>query len=161
MTKQYLESGKIINTHGINGEVKIEPWCDSPEFLKNFKRLYIDGVCYKVLKFRVQKNFVYILFEGIDDLDKAITMKNKVISIDRNDHKLPKGQYYIQDLIGLKAVSDTGEELGTVREIMDRPSYKIYVIQGEREILIPGVAEFVLNIDMDAGVIHFHLLEGM
>lgn len=161
MTKQYLESGKIINTHGISGEVKIEPWCDTPEFLKKFKRLYIDGSCYNVLKSRVQKDFVYIYFEGIDSLDKAIAFKNKIVSIDRNDCRLPKGQYFIQDLIGLKAISDTGEELGTISEIMERPSGKIYVIKGEREILVPGVPEFVLDTDIEAGIIRFHLIEGM
>ena len=161
MTKQFLESGKIVNTHGINGEVKIEPWCDSPEFLKKFKHLYIDGKCINVIKSRVQKGFVYVLFEGIDNIDKAIPLKNKIVSIDRNDCRLPKGQYFIQDLIGLKAVSDTGEELGTVSEIMERPAGKIYVISGKREILVPGVPEFVLDTDIEAGIIRFHLIEGM
>ena len=161
MTKQYLEAGKIVNTHGINGEVKIEPWCDSPEFLKKFKRLYIDGKCINVIKSRVQKDFVYTSFEGVDNIDKAIALKNKIVSIDRDDCRLPKGQYFIQDLIGLKAVSDTGEEIGTVIEIMERPSGKIYVIKGEREILIPGVPEFVLETDIEAGFIRFHLIEGM
>lgn len=161
MTKQYLESGKIVNTHGVNGEVKIEPWCDSPDFLKGFKRLYIDGVCYNVLKARVQKSFVYISFQGIDNIDKAIALKNKIISINRDDHKLEKGQYYIQDLIGLKAVNEAGDDLGTIKDIMERPAGKIYVIQGEREILIPGVSEFVREIDTDSGIIRFHVIEGM
>ena len=141
--KRYLESGKIINTHGLHGEVKIEPWCDEPEFLLDFDRLYIDNESYKVLNARVQKNFVYIRFDGVDDLDKAIALKNKIVSIDRNDNPLPEGEYYLQDIIGLKAVSDTGDELGKISDILTLPSGKVYVIKGEREILVPGVDEFV------------------
>ncbi|MBQ6539568.1 MAG: 16S rRNA processing protein RimM [Oscillospiraceae bacterium] len=161
MTKRYLESGRILNTHGLRGEVKIDPWCDEPEFLLDFDRLYIDNVCYRVLSSRVQKNFVYIKFDGVDDLDKAIALKNKIVSINRNDNPLPEGEYYLQDLIGLKALGDADEELGTVSDILTLPSGKVYVIKGAREILVPGVDEFVREINMDEGFMRFHLIEGM
>ena len=159
--KQYLESGRIINTHGLQGEVKIEPWCDEPEFLLGFDRLYIGGVCYNIVSSRVQKSFVYMKLGGVDNLDAAIALKNKVVSINRDDYALPEGEYWLQDLIGLNAVDEDGSALGKITDILTLPSGKVYVIRGDREILVPGVDEFVKEIDIDGGFIRFHLIEGM
>lgn len=159
--KKYLESGKIINTHGLHGEIKIEPWCDEPEFLLDFKRLFIDGDKYDIIGARVQKSFVYMRLKGVDELEKAIALKGKIISIDRDDRPLPEGEYYLQDLIGLKAVDEDGNDLGTVHDILTLPAGKVYVIRGKREILVPGVDEFVKGIDVDGGIIVFRLIEGM
>ncbi len=99
--------------------------------------------------------------KGVDELEKAIALKNKVVSIDRDDHSLPEGEYWLQDLIGLKAVDEDGNELGTVHDILTLPAGKVYVIRGKREILVPGVDEFVKEIDVDDGILKFHLIEGM
>ena len=82
--EKYLEAGKIINTHGIRGEVKIEPWADSPEFLKGFKALYIDSRPVKLLSARAHGRFLIAKLEGVDDMNAAEALKNRVVYIDRD-----------------------------------------------------------------------------
>ena len=159
---QYLEAGRIVNTHGVRGEVKIEPWADSPEFLCGIKTLYIDGNPCRVLTASVHKSCVIAQLEGVGDLESAIRLKNKMVSIDRRDADLEDGRYFISDLIGLRAVDEaTGEELGRISEILPLRANNVYVISGRQEILIPAVPEFVRNIDIVAGAVTFRLIEGM
>lgn len=161
--KQFLESGKIVNTHGIKGEVKIQPWCDSPEFLKKFKTLYIGSEAYKVISARVHKDCVIVLFDGINDVNEAMRLKNKVVSINRSDAKLPKGKWFIQDIIGLPVFDEKRGEIGTLREVLDMPAGDLYVVAGHdgEEHMIPGVPEFIKEIDPEAGRITVTLIEGM
>ena len=162
MIKQFLEAGKILNTHGIRGEVKIEPWADSPSFLCKMKTLYIDGTPYKPSTSRVHNGLVILKFEGISDIDGALKLKNKIVCINRDDVKLEHGAYFLQDLIGLKAVdNDTGAEIGTMSDILELPAGNVYVIRGDREILVPANEEFVREVNIDGGYIKFHLIEGM
>ena len=79
MRKQFLEAGKIINTHGIRGEVKIDPWTDAPEFFRKIKTLYIDGSPVKIVSARVHKSFVIASLEGVADMDSALRLKNKLV----------------------------------------------------------------------------------
>ena len=160
--EQFLEAGKIVNTHGVRGEVKIEPWADSPEFLCGIRTLYIDGSPRKVLSARVHKTCVIALLEGMGSIDDAVRLKNKTVSIHRRDANLEEGRYFISDLIGLRAVDDaTGEELGRISDIIPLQANNVYVISGRQEILIPAVPEFVRKIDIDAGAVTFRLIEGM
>ena len=161
MKKQYLEAGKIVNTHGVRGEVKIEVWANSPEFLADFKTLRLDGAPVKVLSARVHKDAVIASLEGVDTMDRAVSLRGKVVFIDRADAKLAPGQVFYQDIIGLSAIDEEGNALGTVTDVEERPANDFYVIQGEREILVPAVPEFVKEIDPDAGFIRLHLIEGM
>ena len=161
MKQQYLEAGKITNTDGVRGEVRITPWADSAAFLRGFRTFYIDGQPVRVLRSRVHKNQLIAQLEGYDDVNAAMTLKNKVIHIDRADAKLPEGRYFLQDLLGMRVVSDAGEALGELADVLDLPQGSVYVVRGTREILIPDVPEFLLNIDAERGEITVHLLEGM
>ena len=162
MKKDYLEAGKIVNTHGIRGEVKIQPWADGPEFFSGLKRLFIDGQPVKILSSRQHKGCIIILFDGISDIDSAVKLKNKIVFISREDVPLPEGSYFIQDAIGLTAVDfETGKELGTVKDVFSTPANDIFVIKGEREILVPAVSEFVKLVDTDSGIVKIKLIEGM
>ena len=161
MKQQYLEAGKITNTHAPPREVRITPWADSAAFLRGFRTFYIDGQPVRVLRSRVHKNQLIAQLEGYDDVNAAMTLKNKVIHIDRADAKLPEGRYFLQDLLGMRVVSDAGETLGELADVLDLPQGSVYVVRGAREILIPDVPEFLLNIDAERGEITVHLLEGM
>lgn len=160
---RFLEAGQIVNTHGVRGEVKISPWADSPEFLKKLKTLYIgpDKTPAQVLSARVHAGFLIVLFRGVEDISAAMALKNKIIYIDRGDIRLPRGRFFIADIIGARVVSDAGEELGTVADVMDSPAQRIYVVRGEVEHLIPDVPEFIVNVDADEGLVTVHLIEGM
>ncbi len=94
MKNQFLEAGQIVNTHGIQGEVKIVPWCDSPEFLLQFDTLYLDGAPVKVRAARVHKGNVLAALEGVADVNAAMALKGKTVSIDRSGVVLPEGRHF-------------------------------------------------------------------
>ena len=161
MKKQYLEAGQIVNTHGVRGEVRIQPWADEAAFLTRFRRFYMDGKPVKVLSCRVHKTLCIAALEGVDDVNDAMTLKGKVIFIDRNDAKLPEGSVFIQDILGAKVVDESGNELGILEDVLSEPAASVLVVRGEREILIPDVPAFVLKKDTDNDVITVRLIEGM
>ena len=161
MKQQYLEAGRIVNTHGIAGEVKIQPWTDDAAFLRRFRVFYLDGAPLHVKKSRVHKDFLITAFEGLDDINAVMPLKNKILYFDRDDAALEPGTYFLADLIGAQVVGEDGTALGTLREVMELPRGRVYVVQGEREILIPAVPEFVRGVDAEAGVITVHLIEGL
>lgn len=159
--KAFIPAGKIVNTHGVAGEIKIEVWLDSPEFLKKFKRIYAEGKELALLSGRVHKGFLIAKLEGVDDLNAAMALKGREISIAREDARLPKGAYFLQDIIGARVVDEEGNEIGILKEVMERPASNIYLVEGEQEHMIPAVPEFILHTDADQGVITVRLIEGM
>ena len=162
MVNRYLEAGVIVNTHGVRGEVRIQPWADSPRFLASIKKLYIDKKPVNVISARVHKSAVIAALDGVFDLDSAIKLKNKTVSIDREEVRLAEGQYFVADLVGLRVIdAATGEDIGVLTEVLTRPANDVYVVKGEREILIPAVAEFLIETNIDAGFVLVRIIEGM
>lgn len=157
----YLEAGKILNTFGVRGEVKLDPWCDSAEFLKPLKTLYIDGAPRAVASSRVHKGMLIIRFADVEDVNGAMLLKNKIVYFARSDVHLPKGRHFVADLLGAAVVDEQGAEIGKLTEVLDMPAGQVYVVQGETEHTIPAVPEFILDIDADEKVIRVHLIEGM
>ncbi|MDR0862374.1 MAG: ribosome maturation factor RimM [Oscillospiraceae bacterium] len=162
MAAQFLEAGKIVNTHGVRGAVKIQPWANTPEFLLRFDSLYVDGAPLKVMSASAARDLVLVKFEGVDSFEDALRLKNKLVFIDRADAELDEGERFIADLIGLDALDDaTGESFGRVTDVLDLPAHDVYVVTGAREWLIPAVPEFVVSVDVDGGHVRFRLLEGL
>lgn len=162
MTRQYLEGGQIVNTHGVRGEVKLTSWCDTPEYLAAIPTYYIDGAPVKVRAARVHKGSVIAALEGVDDVDAAMRLKGKTICLSRADARLPEGQFFLADLMGLDVVdADSGGKLGVLEDVLFPSAQKVYVVRGEREILIPAVDEFITEINVDGGYIKVRLIEGM
>ncbi len=162
MKEAYIEAGQVVNTHGIQGEVKIMPWADSAEFLLDFSTIYMDGRPVKVRSARVHKNCVLATLEGVDSVDAAMLLKGKTIYLARADVKLPEGRYFLADLIGLEVRdADSGEVLGTLSDILTPPANQVYVVKGKREYLVPAVEEFIIETNPDAGFMRVRLLEGM
>ena len=160
--KKLIEAGRIVNTHGVQGEVKIEIWLDSPRFFKSFRRLVLpDGGERKILSAREHKGFVIARLEGVEDVNAAMCLKGRIVSVRREDAALPRGTFFLQDISGAKVVDEAGSEIGTLTEVMETPASNIYVVRGEREHLIPAVPEFIKKTDADAGIITVHLIEGM
>ncbi len=160
--KAFIEAGRIVNTHGIRGEVRIEVWLDSPQFLKSFKRLYTDaGQELRVVSARVHKGFVIARFEGTEDVNAAMAFKNRTVSIRREDARLPKGAFFLQDIIGARVVDEDGNEVGILTDVMETPASAVYIVKGESEHLIPAVPEFIRKTDAEAGVVTVHMIEGM
>lgn len=163
MKHPFLEAGQIVNTHGIQGEVKIVPWCDSPEFLCGFDTLYIDGTPVKVRAARAHKGNVLARLEGVDDVNAAMRLKNKVVSIDRSGVELPDGRHFIADLMGLTVIDDdTGAELGVIADVLTPPAHEVYVVKGgEKSYMIPAVDAFLRGTSVEEGWVRVHLIEGM
>lgn len=160
MAKQYLEAGEIVNTHGIRGEVKINPWADGPEFLVDFDTLYIGGKPYAVESARVHKTVVLCKLEGVDSIEEAQKLRGSVVSIDRDDVELEEDAVFIADLIGLPVLAD-GVEIGKVEDVLTMPGNDVYVVKGQHSYMIPAVKEFLLDVNVEEGYVKVKLIEGM
>ncbi|MCQ2417365.1 MAG: ribosome maturation factor RimM [Oscillospiraceae bacterium] len=166
MKKQYLEIGKIVNVHGLNGVVKIMPWCDSAEFLCEFEMLYRgkEHVPMNIEKASVQKNMALVKFEGIDTPEAANALRNTVLYMDREDVELDDDTYFIQDLIGMDVKdADNGKIYGKLNDVLQTGANDVYEIKTEsgKMLLAPVIPEVVLQIDFDADTILIRPLEGL
>ena len=159
--KQLLEAGKIINTQGLQGEVKVQAWADSAEDLLPVTRCVAAGEELKVAKSRVQKGFLYLRFEDKNTIEDVIPLKGKVLHMYREDLILPEGVHLLSDIIGSRVVDEEGNDIGVVEDILERPAANVYVIRGDREILVPSVPEFIKNVDTDEKIVTVRLIEGM
>ncbi len=164
--KQYIECGKVVNTHGCRGEVKAESWCNSEEDLAGLKRIFFEENKafreFKVTRSAIFKQFVILGLSGIDDMDKAMLLKNKVLYAAREDFSLDDGEFFLADMIGLDVIDNVnGKVYGKLKEIINRGASDIYVVDtpnGER--MIPAVDEFIISIDINKGVF-VHTIEGL
>ena len=164
--KQYLEIGKIVAVQGLKGEVRVEPWCDSGEFLYEFDTLYFDKGAkpVEITKSRVQKNIVVMKIAGIDTPEQAQNVRNKILYMDRNDVELEKGSYFVQDLIGLEVTdNDSGESYGKLCEVSFTGANDVYHIKGADGTvrLIPAIPDVVISTDIEKGIMKIHVLEGL
>lgn len=160
MKNEFLQVGKIVSTHGVRGEIKVLPWADSPEFLLDFDTFYLDHQPMHAESVRVQKTCVLIKFAGINDLDSAMALREKVLFIRKADAKLPEGAVFIQDLLGLPVLCD-GRQIGKVTDILSQPGHDVYEVKGEHTYLIPSVPEFILERNVEEGFVRVKLIEGM
>ena len=164
MKKEYLEAGKIVTTHGIRGEVKIMPYTDTPELLAEFDRLFIGKNKDEVVieRSRVFKNMVIAKIEGIDTPEEAEKLRNKMLYMHRDDLELDEDTYFVADLIGLEVKdADTGAVYGKIVDVMQTGANDVYVIKGEREYLVPAIADVVVSTDVDGGVMTIRPLDGL
>ena len=158
MKSPYLPTGQIVNTHGLKGYVKIQPWADDPADLLDFDRFFIDGREYEVEQASLQKSMVLLKLAGVDTIDEAAKLRKS--SHRPGDVELEEGVVFIADLIGLTVLAD-GVEIGKITEVLTPPGNDVYVVKGEREYLIPAVKEFVEELNPEAGFVRVHLIEGM
>ena len=159
MRKEYLEAGEIVSTHGVRGEVKVNPWADSPAFLTAFGEIYLDGAPVRVESARVQKNCALLKLEGVDSVEQAARLRGKTVFIRRDDAPIEEGRVFVSELIGLPVYAG-GEEIGTLREVLTLPANDVYVVRGAHEYLIPAVSAFLERVDPEQGI-WVRLIEGM
>ncbi len=166
LLKKYLETGKIVGTHGVKGMVRVQPWSDSGEFLKGFKTFYTDNKgenALKVTSVTPHKNIVLIAFKDVDSIEKAESLRNKIIYIDRNDVKLPKGRYFIDDLIGCSVFDvDTNVLLGELSDVFQTGANDVWHIKkGDKEYLIPAIDEVIISVDIEKKLAIIRPLKGI
>jgi 16S rRNA processing protein RimM len=166
--QKYFEVGQIVNTFGVKGFVKVNPFTDEPERFEELKTVY---VCKKdemqkveIEEVKYHKNMVLLKLKGINDMNMAESLKGLYLKIDRKDaKKLPKDTYFIADLLGLDVYSDKDEYLGKVDDIYSTGANDIYVIKNEdgKQILLPGIPEVLKTIDLENEKIIVHILKGL
>ena len=166
MKKEFLEIGKIVSTHGLKGEVRVQPWTDSPEFLTDFSTLYFSEGKEKltVEKARVQKNVVLLKLKGTETVEAANLLRGKVLYMARSDAKLPENTYFIQDLIGLEVIDadDASIVYGKLTEVSPTGANDVYHITKEgKTVLIPAIRQVVIETNPDEGFMRIRPMKGL
>ena len=163
--EQLLETGKIVTLNALKGEVKVEPWCDSPELLAKFDELYLDGRWVNVERARVQKRMVIMKLEGYDTPEEAAKLIGKVLYIDRDQLELDEGTYFIADLIGMKVVDadDPEKVYGTLTQVSETGANDVYHILFADGVTryIPAIPLVVISTDVENKVMTIRPLEGL
>ena len=158
MKLPYIEAGEIVTTHGVRGEVKVLSWLDSPEMLCEFDRCRIEGREYVMDSVRVQKTCNLVKLRGIDTMEDAQKLRGKTMELYRED--IPDELIFASELVDVEVYAD-GACIGKIKEVLDYPGNSVYVVQGEREYLIPAVKEFILSTDLERNQMQVKLLKGM
>ena len=158
MKLQYIEAGEIVTTHGVRGEVKVLSWLDSPDMLCEFSRCRIGGKEYAMDAVRVQNTCNLVKLRGVDTMEDAQKLRGKTMELYRED--ISDELIFAAELVGVEVFA--GEtSIGKITEVLDYPGNSVYVVQGEREYLIPAVKEFILSTDLEKNEMRVKLLEGM
>ena len=167
MIKNYLELGQIVSTHGIKGEMRFNPWCDKPEFVKKFKTLYFDKngeKDIKVISARPHGNMVILMLQDIDTLEKAQALKNSVLYMKPADAHLPKGTWFVQELFDCTVIDDNnGKVLGTIVDVSETGANDVWHIKTPKgdEVLIPAIKQVIVNVDVEKGEILINPIKGL
>ena len=163
--KDFLETGRIVGTHGVRGMVRIQPWCDDANFLTDFKKLYINNgeEALSVVKIQPHGNVVIAALRGIDSIEQAEKLRGKVIYIKRSDVKLEEGRYFVDDIIGCGVFDiETGEKLGVISDVSPTGANDVWHIkQNEREYLIPKIDEIVKRVDVENKRVDISVMKGL
>lgn len=154
-----------MGTHGVQGEVRVQPWCDSPELYATLKVLYWDEAGERPVrvKSRPHKRIALSRLEGVDTVQAAEALRGRVLYLAREDLRLEEGRYFICDLIGLRVVdADSGEEYGELTDVSSTGANDVYHLSMDgREILIPVIPSVVIAVDVDGGVVRIRPMEGL
>lgn len=156
--------GRINSPWGVRGHVKVTPLTHNPERLAVGSRVLVAGVPRTIKDVKSPRGFPCILFEGITGTDAANRLRDALIEIDEDElPPLPEGEYYIHDLIGLRVVATTGEELGTLDDVLETGANDVYLVKrpGQKDLLVPVIDDVVIEVDLDAGTVTIEVIPGL
>ena len=165
---QYFEIGKIVNTHGIKGDLKVIPLTDNIRRYDELDWVYID-INGKLEKYTIEgvkyhKQNVLLKLKGIDNINEALEFRNSFVKIPRElAIKLPQNSYFICEIIGCVVVDENEKILGKVSDVIETGSNDVYVVKNEsnKEVLIPAIKDVIRNVDIQQKIISVKLLEGL
>lgn len=168
MKDDKLEVGKIVNTHGLRGEVKVVPWMDAAEDFEELTHIYIktrhEMIPVTVAAVRYQKNNLIVKLREFEDINEIEQYKGCVLLAERSElPELTDGAHYIVDLIGLDVYTEEGEHVGVIADVFNTGASDIYDVkrEGKRNLLLPVIDEVVKKIDIEAGRVTVHIMEGL
>lgn len=151
-----IEVGKIVNTFGIKGEIKVYPYVD---YLEKLNYFFIGNNKVNIQKIRFKKNIAIIKLKGIDDINLVEQYKGEIVTIDKEDlPELPEGEYYPEDLIGMEVYTDDGKLLGKLDDVFNTGANDIYQVG---DILLPVIDDVVKEIDIENNKIIVHIIKGL
>jgi len=163
-----LEIGQIVNTFGIKGFVKVNPFVDDISRFDDLEKVFVKSNKeikeYKVEEVKYHKNMVLIKFKGIDRVEDAELLRNSYLEVDReNAIELEEGEYFIADLLGVDVITDENKALGKLEDIFNTGSNDIYVVKSEdgKQLLLPAISEVIKEINLEEKKIVVHLIEGL
>ena len=166
--EKLLRVGVITTTHGVRGEVKVFPTTDDPQRFKKLKQVILDNgkqqMDLEISSVKFFKNMVILKFKGLDNINDVEKFKQADLLVTReNAVKLQPGEYFIVDLIGLKGISDEGEDLGTLSDVIQTGANDVYVFskEGQTDLLVPKIPDCVKDINLEEGTVLVHLLPGL
>ncbi|WAM34726.1 ribosome maturation factor RimM [Caldicellulosiruptor morganii] len=165
---RYLQVGKIVNTFGLKGEVKVIPLTDSPERFSELEYVLLEDNLSQRLtieRYRVKDNIVIMKFKEISSIDDAQKLKNRFLVIERERaKKLPEDTYFICDIIGLEVCDLDGRKLGRIKDVLQTGSNDVYICQsyiGKKDLLIPALKDIVKEVNIEQGYMKIKVIEGL
>lgn len=163
-----LQVGVITSTHGVRGEVKVFPTTDDPARFKKLKQVILDDgkqqIDLEIVSVKFFKNQVILKFKGIDTLNDVEKYRRATLWVTReNAVKLAENEYFVADLEGLTVVSDEGEELGILDEVLQTGANDVYIVKkkGSADLLIPAIRDCILKVDFEQSTMTVHVLAGL
>ena len=166
--EQLLRVGVISSTHGVRGDVKVYPTTDDANRFKKLKKVVLDTgreyIDLEISGVKFFKNQVILKFKGIDNINDIEKYKGKDLLVHREDAvKLEENENYVADLSDLKVVTDEGQVLGCLTEVMETGANDVYVVETEdgKELLLPAIRDCILDVDLDEEVMTVHILPGL
>lgn len=153
MRKEYLEVGKVVGTHGIKGALRLKPWSDDSSFLVGVKTVYLsDKTPLEIVSAKPNGNITILALKGVNSIEEAEKLRNRVLLIKRDDAKIPEGRYFVDEIISCKVYhADTGELLGTLSDVSKTGANDVWHIKnGDKEYLVPAIESVVISVDIDA-----------
>ena len=163
-----LRVGVITSTHGVRGEVKVFPTTDDMNRFKKLKTVILDtGKEHKTLTIELVKffkNMVILKFKGLDNINDVEMWRQKDLLITRDQAvKLSPDENFIVDLIGLTVMTDEGEKLGELKDVLQTGANDVYIVKtgSGKEVLLPAIKDCILNVDLEKGEMLVHILDGL
>ena len=160
--------GSVSTTHGVHGEVKVYPTTDDPGRYKKIKEVILDNGKEKktahIEQTKFFKQMVIVKFKECNSMDEAEKLRGYELYVTR-EHAIPlkKNEYYIADLIGMKVMTDEGSELGIIDDVLQTGANDVYVVKqpSGKEVLLPAIKDCILSVDVEAGLMEAHVLDGL
>lgn len=166
--EDFFQVGVITSTHGLKGEVKVFPTTDDPRRFKRLKEVILDTgkerLQLEIEGVKFFKQFVILKFRGIDNINDVEKYRRASLLVARKDAvRLQKDEYFIADLMGLRVRDEDGDEIGVLKNVIETGANDVYVIEmtDGRELLLPAIKQCVLEVDVEAGFIRIHIMEGL
>lgn len=167
MLKPFLEIGKIVGTHGVRGEMRVQPWCDNGEFFKQFSAIYFDSKgekSMKIISARPHGNVVLLKLDGVETVEAAQAMRGRVLFMDRNEADIGENEWFIQDLIGCEVLDvDSGKSYGKLSDVSETGANDVWHVKDEsgKEYLLPAIPPVVIETNVKNGYVKIRPLKGI